>query len=60
MARRIRSGGTGNPIALQSQVENHFSVPMFINAGDCMLVTYGRKGDGATDNETQVKVVIAP
>jgi hypothetical protein len=25
-----------------------------------MVVIYGRKGDGATDNETQVKAVLAP
>ena len=33
---------------------------MLVNSGDCMLVIYGRKGNGATDNETQVKVVLAP
>jgi len=25
-----------------------------------MVVIYGRSGDGATDNETQVKAVMAP
>ena len=59
LARRISPGGTGKA-KLQSQVENIFSVPMIVNSGDCMLVIYGRKGDGATDNETQVKVVLAP
>jgi hypothetical protein len=45
---------------LQSQVENIFSVPIKVNAGDCMLVIYGRTGNGATDNETQVNALIAP
>ena len=59
LARRIPPGGTGKA-TLQSQVYNIFSVPMLVNSGDCMLVIYGRKGNGATDNETQVKVVLAP
>lgn len=46
--------------ALQSLVENIFSVPVKINAGDCLLVIYGRTGNGATDNETQVHALIAP
>jgi hypothetical protein len=53
------SGETGEA-ALQGQVENIFSVPVKVNAGDCMVVMYGRSGNGATDNETQVKAVIAP
>jgi hypothetical protein len=59
LARRIPPGGTGKT-TLQSQVENIFSVPMIVNSGDCMLVIYGSKGNGATDNETQVKVVVTP
>jgi hypothetical protein len=31
-----------------------------VNAGSCVVVIYGRKGDGATDNETQVKAVMEP
>jgi hypothetical protein len=45
---------------LQSQVENIFSVPVTVNAGDCMVVIYGRSGNGATDNETQVHALMAP
>jgi hypothetical protein len=56
---RIASGTTSKG-ALQNQVENIFSVPVKVNSGDCMLVIFGRTGNGATDNETQVKAVIAP
>jgi len=55
LARRIPPGAMGRA-TLQSQVENILSVPVLANAGDCMLVVYGRKGNGATDNETQVKL----
>jgi hypothetical protein len=56
---RITSDETGLA-TLQGQVENIFSVPVKVNAGDCMVVIHGRNGNGATDNETQVKAVIAP
>jgi hypothetical protein len=56
---RIASGETGKA-ALQGQVQNIFSVPVKVNAGDCMLVIYGRTGNGATDNETQVQGLMAP
>ena len=56
---RITSGETGKA-ALQGQVENIFSVPVKVNAGDCIVVIYGRDGNGATDNETQVKALLAP
>jgi hypothetical protein len=56
---RITSGETGKA-TLQGQVQNIFSVPVKVNAGDCMVVIYGRSGNGATDNETQVKALIAP
>jgi hypothetical protein len=56
---RITSGGTSKA-TLQGQVENIFSVPVKMNAGDCVVVIYGRSGNGATDNETQVKALIAP
>jgi hypothetical protein len=52
--------GETSKAALQSQVETIFSVPVKVNAGDCMLVIYGRTGNGATDNETQVNALIAP
>jgi hypothetical protein len=44
---RIAPGATGKA-ALQSQVENIFSVPVKVNSGDCMVVIFGRKGNGAT------------
>ena len=56
---RVPSGASSRA-ALQSQVENIFSVPVKVNAEDCMVVIYGRAGNGATDNETQVHAVMAP
>jgi hypothetical protein len=52
--------GTAGKAALQNQVENIFSVPIKVIAGDCMLVIYGRTGNGAIDNETQVNALMAP
>lgn len=54
------SPGTRGKAALQNQVEDILSVPIKVNAGDCMLVIYGRTGNGATDNETQVIALMAP
>jgi hypothetical protein len=45
---------------LQGKVENIFSVPVTVNAGDCIVVIYGRSGNGATDNETQVHALMGP
>lgn len=59
MEYRIPWGGTSEA-TLQKQVERIFSVPVTVNSGDCMVVIYGRKGDGATDNETQVKALLVP
>lgn len=56
---RISSGETGKA-ALQNQVETIFSVPVEVNAGDCMVTIFGRTGNGATDNETQVNALMAP
>ena len=56
---RITPGETGKA-TLQGQLENIFSVPVKVNTGDCVVVIYGRTGNGATDNETQVKALIAP
>jgi len=56
---RIASGESGKA-ALQNQVESIFSVPVKVNAGDCMITIFGRMGNGATDNETQVNVLMAP
>ena len=53
---------TGEPskAALQGQMENIFSVPVKINAGDCIVSFFGRTGNGATDNETQVNGLLGP
>jgi hypothetical protein len=45
---------------LQQPVERFFPIPVTVNAGSCMVVIYGRTGNGATDNETQVKAVLTP
>ena len=59
LADRIEPGQTGK-VALQAQVQNVFSVPVKVNAGDCMLTIFGRTGNGATDNETQVIGLMGP
>jgi hypothetical protein len=56
---RIASGETGKA-ALQNQVETIFSVPVKVNSGDCMVTIFGRSGNGATDNETQVIGLMGP
>jgi hypothetical protein len=58
-ADRVASGETSKA-ALQNQIENIFSVPVQVNAGDCMVVIFGRTGNGATDNETQVHALLGP
>jgi hypothetical protein len=55
----IPEGETG-AATLQTRVERFFPVPVPVNSADCLVVIYGRKGNGATDNETQVKAVLAP
>ena len=52
--------GESTKAALQGMVEDIFSVPVKVNAGDCILVIYGRRGNGATDNETQVHALVGP
>jgi hypothetical protein len=59
LEHQIPSGGTGKA-ALQHRVEKIFRTPVTVNSGDCMVVIYGRMGDGATDNETQVKALLTP
>ena len=59
LEHRIPQDGTGKA-TLQKRVERVFPVPLTVNSGDCLVVIYGRKGDGATDNETQVHAVLAP
>ena len=59
MEYKIPPGETGKA-TLQKPVERIFAVPVTVNAGDCVVVIYARTGNGATDNETQVKAVLAP
>jgi hypothetical protein len=59
MEYKIPPGGTGEA-TLQKRVERIFSTPGTVNSGDCVVVIYGRKGNGATDNETQVHAVLTP
>lgn len=56
---RVPSGQT-SVVALQSQIQAIFPVPVKTNAGDCLVTIYGRTGNGATDNETQVNALLAP
>ena len=56
---KIPQGGTG-AATLQKPVEKIFAEPLAVNAGDCVVVIYGRKGNGATDNETQVHALLVP
>jgi hypothetical protein len=45
---------------LERRVQKMFPVPVAVNSGDCLVVIYGRTGNGATDNETQVKALLTP
>ncbi len=56
---KIPWGQTGRA-TLQKRVQRFFPLPVAVNSGDCMVVIYGRKGDGATDNETQIKGLLVP
>ena len=56
---RIAPGKSGKG-ALQNQVEAIFSVPVKVNAGDCIVTIFARTGNGATDNETQVNGLMGP
>jgi hypothetical protein len=58
-AYRIPEDGTGEA-TLEKQVARTFPVPVTVNSGDCLVVIYGREGNGATDDETQVKAVMVP
>jgi hypothetical protein len=59
MDYQIPKGGNSRA-SLTRQVETLLPYPVTVNAGDCIVVFYGRKGDGATDNETQVHAVLVP
>jgi len=59
MGYEIPPDGSGKA-SLQKPVEKFFPDPVTVSAGDCMVVIYGRRGNGATDNETQVLAVLAP
>jgi len=56
---KIPWGDTGKA-TLQKKVERIFPIPVPVNSGDCLVAIYGRTGNGATDNETQVHAVLAP
>jgi hypothetical protein len=56
---KIPPGRTGEA-TLQKRAERIFPIPVTVNSGDCLVVIYGRRGNGATDNETQVKALLAP
>lgn len=59
MHYEIPDGETGIA-TLQKPVQRIFPVPVSVNSGDCIVVIYGRTGNGATDNETQVKALLTP
>lgn len=56
---KIPEGETGKA-TLQGRVERIFSPSVKVNTGDCMVVIFGRRGNGATDNETQVNALMGP
>lgn len=56
---KIPEGGTGKA-TLQTRVQKIFTDPIKVNSGDCMVVIFGRTGNGATDNETQVNALMGP
>jgi hypothetical protein len=58
-ADRVASGESSKG-ALQNQIETIFSIPVKVNAGDCMITIFGRTGNGATDDETQVNALMGP
>lgn len=45
---------------LTRQIETFLPYAVKVDAGDCVVVIYGRKGNGATDDETQVNAVLTP
>jgi hypothetical protein len=59
MKYEIPEGSTGEA-SLQQPVQKIFAKPLLVNSGDCVVVIYGRTGNGATDDETQVNAVMAP
>ncbi|HEY7889849.1 MAG TPA: hypothetical protein VIC29_16635 [Steroidobacteraceae bacterium] len=59
MDYQIPQGGTSKA-PLTREIEALLPYPVKVDAGDCVVVIYGRKGNGATDNETQVNAVLAP
>jgi hypothetical protein len=52
--------GEKGKATIQKRVATILPTPVSVNAGDCVVVIYGRTGNGATDNETQVWAVLAP
>ncbi len=52
--------GEKGKATMQKRVANILPTPVAVNAGDCVVVMYGRTGNGASDNETQVWAVLTP
>ena len=52
--------GRPSKATLQKRVQATFPNPLTVNSGDCIVVIYGRTGNGATDNETQVHALLTP
>lgn len=50
----------GSKAGLTREVATLLPYPVKVEAGDCVVVIYGRKGNGASDNETQVNAVLTP
>ena len=59
MDYQIMPGGSSRA-ALTREIETFLPYPVKVDAGDCVVVIYGRKGNGATDNETQIHAVLTP
>ena len=59
MDDQISRNGTSRA-PLTRQIETFLPYPVKVDAGDCVVVIYGRKGNGATDNESQVNAVLTP
>jgi hypothetical protein len=56
---QIPPGGSSKA-PLTMAVEALLPYPVKVHAGDCVVVIYGRKGNGATDNESQINAVLTP
>lgn len=59
MDYQIPKGGTSKA-ALTREIETFLPYPVKVHAGECVVVIYGRRGNGATDNESQINAVLTP